>query len=180
MRIIAATNRNLEALSSDGTFRQDLLYRLKVLLLELPPLRRRGDDVRLLAEHFLRVFSRKYAAHGNSLSPSAVEALCNYHWPENVRELAHVIERAVLLSDRPMIGRESISLPDGEGNGAAMESKADRLADLTLEEAERRLITQALTASRGNVSEAARRLGISLEAMRYRLQKHGIVPDGLQ
>ena len=79
-----------------------------------------------------------------------------------------------------MIGRESISLPDGEGNGAAMESKADRLADLTLEEAERRLITQALTASRGNVSEAARRLGISLEAMRYRPQKHGIVPDGLK
>ena len=180
MRIIAATNRDLEALSGDGTFRQDLLYRLKVLLLELPPLRRRGDDVRLLAEHFLRVFSRKYGAQGNSLSPAASEALSSYHWPGNVRELAHVIERAVLLSDRPVIGSDSINLPDGAGNGAKLGSNADSLADLSLDEVERRLITQALTASRGNVSEAARRLGISREAMRYRLQKHGIVPNGLK
>ena len=86
----------------------------------------------------------------------------------------------MLLSDRPVFGRDSISLPDGEGIGAAVETKADSLADLTLEEAERRLITQALTASRGNVSEAARRLGISREAMRYRLQEHGIVPHGLK
>ena len=180
MRIIAATNRDLEALSSDGTFRQDLLYRLKVLLLELPPLRSRGDDVRLLAEHFLRVFSRKYAAQGSSLSPSAAEALSGYHWPGNVRELAHVIERAVLLSDRPMIGSDLISLPDGMGSSARVESDVDSLADLTLEEVERHLITRALTASRGNVSEAARMLGISREAMRYRLQKHGIVPNGLR
>ena len=180
MRIIAATNRDLEALSSHGDFRQDLFYRLKVLLLDLPPLRARGDDVVLLAEHFLRVFSRKYAAPGISLSPSAAETLSSYHWPGNVRELAHVIERAVLLSDRSVIGGDLISLPDGAGNSARMEADTDILADMTLGEVEQRLITQALAASRGNVSEAARRLGISREAMRYRLQKHGIAPEGLK
>ena len=180
MRIIAATNRDLDALSDEGTFRQDLLYRLKVLLLELPPLRARGDDVRLLGEYFLRSFSRKYALPGNSLSPAAVEALYGYHWPGNVRELAHVIERAVLLSDRPVIGAELISLPEGAGNRARAGTEAENLADLTLKEVERRLIIQALMASQGNVSEAARRLGLTREAMRYRLQKHAIAPNGLK
>ena len=178
MRIIAATNRDLEALSGDGTFRQDLLYRLKVLPVELPPLRRRGGDVLLLAEHFLRTFSRKYATPGNRLSPAAVEALCGYDWPGNVRELAHVMERAVLLSDRPVIGAEFIGLPEGIGNRPDAAPEENGLSDLTLEEAERRLISEALTASKGNVSEAARRLGISRETMRYRLQKHAIVPNG--
>lgn len=180
MRIIAATNRDLEALSGDGTFRQDLLYRLKVLPLELPPLRRRGDDVRLLAEHFLAAFSRQYAAPGLRLSPAALETLGSYPWPGNVRELAHVIERAVLLSDRPIIGPDLIGLPEGAGSGTGLVSEAEGLANLTLHEVERRVLTQALTASRGNVSEAARRLGLSREAMRYRLQKHGIVPNGLK
>ena len=179
MRIIAATNRDLEALSSDGTFRQDLLYRLKVLLLELPPLRSRGDDVRVLAEHFLGTFSRKYGAPGSSLSPSALEALGGYHWPGNVRELAHVIERAVLLSDQPVIGPELISLPEGAGNRVRTEFNAEIVANLTLEEVERRMIADTLRSSRGNVSEAARRLGLSREAMRYRLQKYAIVPNGL-
>lgn len=180
MRIIAATNRDLDALTDDGAFRQDLLYRLKVLLLELPPLRTRGDDVRLLAEHFLQVFSQKYATEANHLTPSVLEALSRYSWPGNVRELAHVVERAVLLSDQPMIGAELISLPGRAGSEAQVDSREDKLANLTLEEVERRLITQALTASRGNVSEAARKLGLSREALRYRLQKHAIVPGNLK
>lgn len=180
MRIIAATNRDLDALTDDGTFRQDLLYRLKVLFLELPPLRTRGGDVQLLAEHFLQVFSQKYVTAGNHLTASARAALSSHHWPGNVRELAHLIERAVLLSDQPMIGPELISLPVRAGSEAQVDSREDRLADLTLEQVERRLITQALAASRGNVSEAARKLGLSREALRYRLQKHAIVPGNLK
>ena len=153
MRIIAATNRDLDALTDDGTFRQDLLYRLKVLFLELPPLRARGDDVRLLAEHFLQVFSQKYATKGNRLAPSAVAALSHYSWPGNVRELAHVIERAVLLSDQPMIGSDLIVLPGRTGGEVQADPGEDSVANLTLEEVEQRLITRALAVSRGNVSD---------------------------
>lgn len=180
MRIIAATNRDLDALTDDGTFRQDLLYRLKVLFLELPPLRARGEDVQLLSEHFLQVFSQKYATGDNRLTPSAVAALSRYSWPGNVRELAHVIERAVLLSDQSMIGTDLIVLPGRAGEDMQADWGGNSAANLTLEEVEQRLITQALTASRGNVSEAARKLGLSREALRYRLQKHSIVPVRLK
>ena len=180
MRIIAATNRDLDALTDDGIFRQDLLYRLKVLFLELPPLRARGEDVRLLSEHFLQVFSQKYATKGNRLTPSAVAALSHYAWPGNVRELAHVIERAVLLSDQPMIGPDLIVLPGRAGGDMQADLRENSVANLTLGEVEQRLITQALAASRGNVSEAARKLGLSREALRYRLQKHAIVPVRLK
>ena len=176
MRIIAATNRDLDALTDDGSFRQDLLYRLKVLFIELPPLRSRGEDVRLLSEHFLQVFSQKYATEGNCLTPEALAAIRGYPWPGNVRELAHVIERAVLLSDQPAIGPDLIVLPGRRRSGMQTDSAEDGVADLTLDEVEQRLIRRALTASRGNVSEAARMLGLSREALRYRLQKHAIVP----
>ena len=176
MRIIAATNRDLDALSDEGTFRQDLLYRLKVLPLDLSPLRARGEDVRLLSEHFLQVFSQKYATEGNCLTPEALAAIKGYPWPGNVRELAHVIERAVLLSDQPAIGLDLIVLPGRRRGGMQTDSAEDGVANLTLDEAEQRLIRRALTASRGNVSEAARMLGLSREALRYRLQKHSIVP----
>ena len=177
MRIIAATNRDLDGLSDDGAFRQDLLYRLKVLPLELPALRARGKDVGLLAEYYVQVFSQKYGAKGNHLTSPALEALGRYHWPGNVRELAHVIERAVLLSDQPLIGPELFSLPARTGDETQLNAGEDGLAGLTLDEMERRLITQALRGSRGNVSGAARKLGLSREALRYRLQKHSIVPD---
>ena len=176
MRIIAATNRDLDALTHDGTFRQDLLYRLKVLPVELPPLRTRGEDLRLLSDHFLGVFSRKYGKEEHTLTPAALAALRDYPWPGNVRELAHVIERAVLLSDGPLIGRDLFSLPGLMASEAESDSRQDGLNGLTLEEVEQLLISRALTASRGNVSEAARKLGISREALRYRLQKHAIAP----
>ena len=180
MRIIAATNRDLDALTDDGTFRQDLLYRLKVLFLELPPLRARGEDVQLLSEHFLQVFSQKYATGDIRLTPSAVAALSRYAWPGNVRELAHVIERAVLLSDQPMIGPDLIVLPGRAGGDVQADSGENSVADLTLEEVEQRLIRQALRANRGNVSGAARKLGLSRETLRYRLQKHAIAPADLK
>ena len=177
MRIIAATNRDLDELSDAGAFRQDLLYRLKVLPLVLPALRARGDDIRLLAEYFGQVFSQKYHTKGQRLTPAALAALGRYHWPGNVRELAHVIERAVLLNDGPGIGPELFNLPPRPHSHAPSFEGVDGLAGLSLEEVERHLIAQALEASRGNVSEAARKLGLSREALRYRLQKHAIAPE---
>lgn len=167
-------------MSDDGVFRHDLLFRLKVLLLELPPLRTRGEDIRLLAEYCLRIFCQKYATEADDLAPSALEALGRYHWPGNVRELAHVIERAASLSDQPWIGPELLSLPARSGGEMQVDSGHDGLADLTLEEVDQRLIKQALRASRGNVSAATRKLGLSREVLRYRLQKHSIAPARLE
>ena len=180
MRIIAATNRDLEALTHDGTFRQDLLYRLKVLLVELPPLRSRGEDLRLLSDHFLGVFSRKYGKEEHALAPAALVALYDYTWPGNVRELAHVIERAVLLSDGTLIGPDLLNLPGLVVSEAERDEQQESFTGQTLEEVEQRLISRALAVSRGNVSEAARKLGISREALRYRLQKHAIAADDLR
>ena len=130
----------------------------------------------MLSDHFLGVFSRKYGKEEHALTPAALAALSDYPWPGNVRELAHVIERAVLLSDGPLIGPDLFSLPGLMASEAEGDSRQDSLTGLTLEQVEQLLISRALTASGGNVSEAARRLGISREALRYRLQKHAIAP----
>jgi DNA-binding NtrC family response regulator len=174
VRVIAATNRNLQQLASDGRFRLDLLYRLNVLTLTLPPLRERGDDVHVLARHFIETYARKYDRPAKHLTPAAEEALGACRWVGNVRELAHVIERAMLLVagetvDEQQLGLES-HLPaepeDGPADGG------------TLEAAERQLMRQALESSGWNVSDAARRLGVSREVLRYRMRKHGLVPPG--
>ncbi len=177
VRIVAATNRDLELATKKGTFRQDLLYRLKVLTIELPPLRDREEDVILLAHHFLERFTQKYAMGPKRLSPAALARLKGYHWPGNVRELAHVIERAVLLSEQEEIEPDLLAL----GTNLSPQippglppREAFPLDGLRLEEVERSLIEKALTVTRGNVSAAARHLGIGREALRYRMQKYGI------
>jgi len=178
VRIIAATNRNLEAAVREGSFREDLFYRLKVITIELPPLRERGEDMILLAGHFLKEFTRKYASPPKSFSNAAIQAMKQYHWPGNVRELAHIIERAVLLSDHPVLLPSNLGLenlhpifhitPD---NQLQIEFPS---TGINLEAVERQLIEKALEVTRGNVTEAARKLGIGREALRYRVQKHGI------
>jgi DNA-binding NtrC family response regulator len=177
-RIIAATNRNLEALIREGRFRQDLYYRLKVLTIQIPPLRERGDDVRLLAEHFLEKFSRRYSRPQRRLSAEALRAMARYPWPGNIRELAHLVERAVLQSDGDEITPVHLGLQAApprlqseEGGDLSWDlpEQGIRLAEL-----ERQLIQQALAMTGGNVTEAARKLGIGREALRYRMQKHAI------
>lgn len=180
VRIIAATNQDLGSAVRERSFRPDLLYRLKVLTIELPPLRERGNDILLLAEHFLNRYVKKYGTGPKCLSPSALDVLESYRWPGNVRELAHVIERAVLLCEGEEIGPALLGLDTG------LRSPRVGLKDLPLGEfpleglelkkIERYLIQKALALTRGNVSEAARRLGIGREALRYRMQKHAIVP----
>jgi DNA-binding NtrC family response regulator len=173
VRIVAATNRDLGRAAAEGRFRRDLLYRLNVLTLTLPPLRERGDDVLLLANHYIGVFARKYGRPPKRLSPGADAALVADPWVGNVRELAHVIERAMLLVDGDTIEAGHLrGEPSGGGDGPGLPR------DSTLEEMERHLIRRALERSGGNVSLAARSLGVSREVLRYRMRKHGLAAPG--
>ncbi len=170
-RFIAATNRNLEEMMATGRFRSDLYYRLNVVTLTLPTLRARALDVPLLATHFLHSTCRRYGLELPNLAPSALAALTVYAWPGNVRELKHLVERAALLSRGGEISESTLGLP---ANPAAGKAPPDAMDGLTLDRAERRMIEHALQASRGNVSQAARRLGVSRMTMRYRMEKHGL------
>lgn len=171
VRIVAATNRDLAAAVREHVFRDDLWHRLCVLTVRVPPLREREEDVVLLAEHFLRSQGRAYGAHERRLAPSTLAALRAHRWPGNVRELRHALERAVFLTDGPEISVAALALP---ATVAPSTAPPEASGDLTLANAERTLIEQALAASGGNVSETARRLGIGREALRYRLRKHGL------
>jgi DNA-binding NtrC family response regulator len=149
VRIVAATNRDLDAEVAAGRFRQDLFYRLNVLTLTLPPLRTRGDDVVLLAQHYLAHYARKYGRPPRTLSPEAIATLLSERWIGNVRELAHVIERSILMTDAEVLEARHVSVE----TRAAEEPAVTRLDD-----AERGLIRRVLEESGGNVSQAARRL----------------------
>jgi len=203
VRILAATNRDLEREAERGTFRKDLYFRLAVILLRLPPLRERGDDVLLLADRFLAQFSAKYGRKVRSIEPRAREMLLAYPWPGNVRELSHVIERAVLWSQGPTLDTEHLSLtspgtrerwdqrapaeqpapvadvpavPLAPAPAAAVGTPASTLPDgaLDLAQWERSVIERALRDAGGNQTKAAQRLGISRDTLRYRLKKFGI------
>ena len=167
VRIIAATNRDLADEVEAGRFRQDLFYRLTVLTLELPPLRTRGDDVLLLARHYLELYARKYGQPLRRLADDAVDALLGERWIGNVRELAHVVERAVLMADGAVIEARHL-LPK------TRVAPSEDAATTRLDEAEQQLIRRVLEECGGNVSEAARRLGVSRELLRYRMRKHGL------
>ena len=172
---IAATNRNLDEMVSRGAFRSDLYYRLKVLSLHIPPLRERLDDLEPLFEYFAALTARRYGMPAPALSPGLLETVRRYEWPGNVRELAHVVERAVLLgADRPLEAKTLFGLAPDPPDPTA--DPADALDGLTLEAAERLLIARALHETGGNISQAARRLGVSRMALRYRLQKLDIDP----
>ena len=177
---IAATNRDLDEMVSRGAFRSDLYYRLKVLSLDIPPLRERLDDLPPLFEHFAALTARRYGLPAPALSPGALEAAHRYDWPGNVRELAHMVERAALLGAGRPLDAQALGLapptPALAADPADPADPVDTLDGLTLEAAERRLITRALHRTGGNVSEAARRLGVSRMALRYRIRKLGIEP----
>jgi DNA-binding NtrC family response regulator len=178
VRILAATNRDLERESQRERFRRDLYFRLAVILLRLPPLRDRGEDVLTLAEYFLRRFSAKYGKPVERLDPRARDRLLAYPWPGNVRELSHVIERAVLWSKGPLLDVEHLALEVPaelvDGAGTPVPDRAPRPAGMDLEQWERTLIEQALREADGNQTRAAQRLGISRDTLRYRLKKYGI------
>jgi two-component system response regulator AtoC len=184
VRILAATNRDLEREVQQGRFRSDLFFRLAVILLHLPPLRERGDDILILAEHFLRRFSTKYGKDVRRIDQRARDVLLSYPWPGNVRELSHVIERAVLWSRDNSIDVEHLSLTtpvraavDGHAPAAEPESIGRPSAELPagdLTQWERTMIERAMREAGGNQTKAAQRLGITRDTLRYRLKKFGI------
>jgi DNA-binding NtrC family response regulator len=195
VRIFAATNRDLERDAQRDRFRRDLYFRLAVIILHLPPLRERGDDVLLLAQHYLARFNAKYGKQVRQLDPRARDLLLAYPWPGNVRELSHVIERAVLWSRGQTLDAEHLSLttpePLGDTPERAAEPAVTAPADPTptgttnlpppgmdLERWERAMIEQALRECDGNQTRAAQRLGISRDTLRYRLKKYGISERG--
>jgi len=179
MRVIVATNRDLHRSVEAGEFRADLYYRLKMFCVELPPLRERGDDLLLLAEHFLERFSRKFRKAPPALPPETRAMMRSYPWPGNVRELANVLQRAVLVNEGPVLLPESLGIDRAPPAGPRMAPPEFDFArnDCTLVAVERRLIRAALERTGGNVSEAARLLGISRGLLRRRIERSGIEVD---
>lgn len=187
-RIIAATNENLDESVAAGRFRADLLYRLNVYPIELPPLRDRNRDVLIIADHFLQTYKERYGKPTLKLSSPAERWLTNHPFPGNIRELRNIIERAVLLSDGESIqledlavGSEPPSEPEPTGGGLTIENFGEIRIEIppwgiAIEDVERKLILAALETASGNVSRAAELLHISRDTLRYRLKKHGISP----
>lgn len=169
---LAASNRPVADMVKEGTFRADLYYRLRVLTLLVPPLRDRGKDIALLSQEFATTTARRYGITIPEITSAAQEALEAYSWPGNVRELKHVMERAVLQSGGTQLKPSHLMLEGSLADGAA--EPALIVDEMTLEAAETQLIRRALEQTRGNVSEAARRLGIGRTALRHRMKKHGI------
>ena len=167
VRILSATNADLGTEVEAGRFREDLLFRLNTIEIRLPPLRDRRDDLAPLAEHFLRRYAARYRKPIVGLEPEALAALESHAWPGNVRELDHTLERAVLMAGGTTLRAADLGL---RGVGGA----APRLEDLPLEEVERVLIRKALERHGGNVSNAAKALGLSRSALYRRLQHHGL------
>jgi two-component system, NtrC family, response regulator AtoC len=169
-RIIAATNRDLHEMVVQKKFRSDLYYRLNVMMIQLAPLRERGDDVILLAKHFMQLTEKRYNLSKHALSQTAIEALLRYSWPGNVRELRHQMSRAVLLSNQPQIFAIDLALPSN-----TVQQLENYQVQLTLDASEKRMLQNALEAAHNNVSEAARQLGVTRMTMRYRMDKHAII-----
>ena len=177
VRILAATNRDLRAALEDGTFREDLYYRLNVVPISIPPLRERKEDIPFLAGHFVEKLSRDAGAGTGAISEAAIRKLMEYHWPGNVRELENVIERSLVLSSSRRLEADDIKLDTGR---ASREPFAESfLPDgLTLDEHEQAIIREALRRADGNKSQAARLLGLTRNALRYRLSQMGMEDKG--
>jgi len=180
VRIVAATNRDLETEVEKSTFRQDLYYRLNVIQVRLPPLRERREDLPLLVDHFIRKFSAEHGRNVVGAAPEVMSALMVYHFPGNVRELENMIERAVTLATTDWLGLDAfpnlIGLQAAAPSVNAFAAIADEGLDLErhLEEYERTILIKALEKTSGNRTEAARLLRVSFRSMRYRLSKLGI------
>jgi DNA-binding NtrC family response regulator len=167
VRIISATNANLTEEVRASRFREDLLFRLNTVEIHLPPLRDRREDIPLLANHFLRQQAMRYRKHLEGFDEAAMRSLLSCPWPGNIRELDHVVERAVLLAQGDLVRVSDLNLrPARDG--------APRLEEMSLEEVERFLVQKALERFAGNVSQAAEFLGLSRSGLYRRLQKHGL------
>ena len=180
VRVIAATNRNLEEAIQKGTFREDLYYRLNVVTITLPPLRERKEDIPPLIEHFLKKYSRENNKEVVSVSKEAKDLLMSYNYPGNIRELENIIERAVVLCRGDTLTMQDLPLNLRESGVEASlkQPSGERSLPDTLEEIERMLISQALEKSGGVQTKAAEELGISERVLRYKMKKYRIAEKG--
>jgi len=180
VRIIAATNRNLEEAVETGRFREDLFYRLKVIPIRLPSLRERREDVPLLIQHFLDHFNQEFRKSTTRVSPAAMERLTSHAWPGNVRELRNVIERIMILENKECIDLEDLPAALRSGithRPGAADPAPIGVGSVTLEEMEKHAISEALDKAGQNQVQAAKLLGITRDTLRYRMKKFGLLED---
>ena len=171
-RFVAATNRDLAHMVNERTFREDLYYRLNVLSITMPALRDCAADIPLLVTHFGALVARRFGKPPPQWSPVALQLLLDAPWPGNVRELKHFVERVVLTDRKGTIDATGLSLDPHAAPPREAPGSVGSLDALTLEQAERTLIQRALARTGSNVSEAARQLGVSRMALRYRIEKY--------
>jgi DNA-binding NtrC family response regulator len=174
VRLVAATNRDLRAALEEGTFREDLYYRLNVVAIDIPPLREHREDIPALAEFFLQKSARESGKAVQGITPPAMKMLMDFHWPGNVRELQNVLERAVTLSTGSTLDVGDIHIDAPVRRTHADAGSAALPEGMTLEQYEEELLREALKRANGNKSQAARALGLSRNALRYRLTKMGV------
>ncbi|NVK85472.1 MAG: sigma-54-dependent Fis family transcriptional regulator [Cytophagia bacterium] len=169
IRLICATNMPVYEMVAENTFRQDLLYRINTVEIHLPPLRDRQDDINLLADHFVKVYSEKYRKQQKKIAPSTYKKLSKYSWPGNIRELQHAIERAIIMSEG------NVLMPD---DFFFLVQKADSQTEaadnLNLDDVEKNVILRAINKHSGNISKAAKELGLTRASLYRRLEKHGL------
>jgi transcriptional regulator with PAS, ATPase and Fis domain len=170
IRLICATNMKLQDMITENRFREDLLYRVNTVEIHIPPLRERGDDLYLLAKHFLNIYAKRYKKNIREISTSAFKELKLYHWPGNVRELQHAIERAVIMSDNTILQPSDFHLRKIQN------AKLDdlELESYNLEKVERNVIIKVLKKYQGNVSYAAKELGLTRASLYRRMEKYDI------
>ena len=171
VRIIAATNASADQLADEKRFRQDLLFRLNTIEIELPPLRQRREDVPVLLDHYLRLYERKYDKPERQVPPAVLEALIEHDWPGNVRALRHAAERAVIMAEGERYRTDDFPLPRRAQSGAALASASETL---NLDQLEKQMIERALRMHHFNISLAAGELGLSRGALYRRMEKHGL------
>ena len=174
VRLIAATNRDLPRAVADGTFREDLFYRLNVFSVHLPPLRERGDDVLLLARHFVREIGERLGKSEPRLNPEAQDALLAYRWPGNTRELENAIERALILAEGNLLTAAHLGLGGAGERRPSGQASENAIEPAPLAEMERRAILAALEQTHGNKTRAAALLGITRTQLHTRLKRFGI------
>ncbi|MCK5077173.1 MAG: sigma-54-dependent Fis family transcriptional regulator, partial [Calditrichia bacterium] len=169
VRFIAATNKNLEQMVKERSFREDLYYRLNVLPVHIPPLRERKEDIPALVEHFLNIYSKKYNRQTKSVSLATYSKLEKYYWPGNIRELQHAIERAVIMGEAQVLQPADFNLSTRE-----TQDNAIYFDDLNLEIVEKIVVQKAIVKHVGNISNAAKELGLTRASLYRRMEKYGI------
>lgn len=169
VRLITATNKQLTELIRNNLFREDLMFRINTVQIEIPPLRQRGNDIRLLAKHFLGVYSRKYGKPSMEISEEAIAMLNEYHWPGNVRELQHMMENSVIMADDSVIRSENLHFA-----ARNLSVKTIAHSSLNLDNVEKLTIREALFRHKGNINQAAKELGITRKTLYSKIEKYGL------